>query len=114
MNRQAWQRQAWWMQRLSAMVLACCVVVHLATMIYAVRGGLSASEILQRTQGSWLFGIFYGLFILGCAVHVPIGVTNIAEEWFGIRGLKSILLGQVFTWAILVLGGRALWGVIAP
>ena len=42
----------WGAQRISAMVLALCVIVHLLTMIYAVRSGLSAAEILGRTQGS--------------------------------------------------------------
>ena len=42
------QARRWYWQRLSAMVLALCVVVHLALMIVAVRGGLSAGEILSR------------------------------------------------------------------
>lgn len=108
------QRRRWCAQRISAVVLACCVVVHLGVMVYAVRGGLSATEILERTQGSWLFGAFYSVFVLGCAAHVPIGVANIAEEWFGIRGLKSVLIAQLFTWGILILGLRAVWGGIAP
>ena len=33
-------------QRLSAAVLALAVAVHLATILYAVRGGLTAGEIL--------------------------------------------------------------------
>ena len=41
----------WVAQRASAAVLALCVAVHLATMVYAIRGGLSAAEILSRTQG---------------------------------------------------------------
>ena len=41
-------------QRLSAMVMAPLVLGHLAVMIYAVRGGLSAEEVLSRTQGSIL------------------------------------------------------------
>ena len=34
------QALLWLAQRASAAVLALCIVVHLATMIYAVRGGL--------------------------------------------------------------------------
>jgi len=108
------QRRRWCVQRISALVLAGCVLVHLGVMVYAVRGGLSASEILERTQGNWLFGAFYGVFVLGCAAHVPIGVATIADEWFGIRGLKSALVAQLFTWGILILGLRAVWGVVAP
>ena len=39
-------------QRMTALLMAPLVVGHLAVMIYAVQGGLSASEILGRTQGS--------------------------------------------------------------
>ena len=46
------QVRLWAAQRVSAVVLALCVLVHLATLVYAVRGGLSAAEILGRTRGS--------------------------------------------------------------
>ena len=40
-------------QRASApSVLALAVAVHLATILYAVRGGLTAGEILGRTRGN--------------------------------------------------------------
>ena len=58
------QAKRWYWQRISAMLLALLVLVHLAVMVYAVRGGLSAAEILGRTQGSWAFGAFYALFVL--------------------------------------------------
>jgi fumarate reductase subunit C len=48
------QALLWAAQRISAAVLALCVVVHLVTIIYAVRNGLSAAEILGRTRGNVL------------------------------------------------------------
>ena len=42
------------LQRASAAVLAFAVTVHLATILYAVRGGLTAGEVLGRTRGSGL------------------------------------------------------------
>ena len=75
----------WGAQRISAMLLAVCVIVHLITIIYAVRNGLSASEILGRTRGSVAWGGFYALFVMAVAVHAPIGVRNICAE-FGWRG----------------------------
>ncbi|PWT86438.1 MAG: succinate dehydrogenase, partial [Proteobacteria bacterium] len=63
----------WLAQRASAGVLALCVVVHLVTVILAVRSGLSAGEILARTRGSATWAAFYGLFVLAVAVHAPIG-----------------------------------------
>ena len=73
------QARRWYWQRISAMVLALCVLVHLGVMVYAVRGGLTAAEILGRTQGNWTFGAFYAIFVVACAAHVPVGVANIAR-----------------------------------
>ena len=53
------QAKLWYAMRASSMVLAVCVLVHIVTVIYAVRGGLSAAEILGRTHGNWIFGTFY-------------------------------------------------------
>ena len=40
------------LQRASAAVLALCVLVHLATILYAVRHGLSAQAIVTRMRAS--------------------------------------------------------------
>ena len=53
------------LQRLTALIMAPLVLGHLALMIYAVQGGLSASEILGRTQGSVFWALFmHFLFLL--------------------------------------------------
>ena len=69
------------LQRLTAMVMAPFVLVHVGLVIYAVRGGLTAGEILSRTEGNWLWIVFYGLFVVSVSVHVPIGLRNILIEW---------------------------------
>ncbi|MBJ7504081.1 MAG: hypothetical protein JHC68_08425, partial [Polynucleobacter sp.] len=63
------QAKLWYLQRISAMVLGICVAIHLAIIFYAIRGGLTAGEILGRTQGNWLFAIFYEIFVLACFIH---------------------------------------------
>ena len=75
------QAKLWYWQRLSAMVLALCVVSHLAMIVYASRGGLTAAEILARTRGNAPFAAFYSVFVAACAIHVPIGLKSIAVEW---------------------------------
>jgi fumarate reductase subunit D len=50
-------------------VLAVCVLVHLATIIYAVQGGLTAAEILGRTRGNHAWLAFYTVFVLAVSVH---------------------------------------------
>lgn len=94
------------------MVLALCVLVHLAVMIYAVRGGLSAGEILGRTQGNWGFAAFYVVFVVACAVHVPVGVANISREWWGMGARASLWLSQAFGLLLLVMGLHAVYAVV--
>ncbi len=107
------QAKRWYWQRLSAMVLALCVLVHLAVMIYAVRGGLSAAEILGRTQGNWGFAAFYAVFVVACVVHVPVGLANIAIEWWGLGERAALWLSRAFGLLLLVMGLRAVYAVVA-
>ena len=105
------EAKLWYWQRISAMVLALCVVVHLAVMIYAVRGGLTGAEILGRTRGSFSFAAFYGIFVIACAVHVPVGLMRIFEEWLRLDRFLSVVLAKMFGVTILFLGLRAVYGV---
>ena len=102
---------AWLAQRASAALLALCVAVHLATMIVAVRGGLSAADILGRTRGSAVWAAFYGLFVLAVAIHAPLGLRTIASEWLGWRGHGADAACAVIALALLALGGLAVAAV---
>ncbi len=99
-------------QRLSAMVMAPLVLVHLATMMYAIQGGLDATEILARTQGSVLWGLFYGLFVVAAAVHGAIGLRVITHEWFKVTGARLEVLTLLVGIGVLGLGGRAVIAVV--
>ncbi len=105
------QTLLWVAQRASAAVLALCVLVHLATLIYAVRGGLTAAEILSRTQGSAAWFAFYSLFVLAIVVHVPIGLRAVLGEWLGWRG--AIREAVLFLLALFLAfsGMKAVFGV---
>jgi fumarate reductase subunit C len=103
----------WAAQRISALVLAVCVVVHLVTAIYAIRSGLSAAEILSRTRGSVGWAVFYGAFVAAIAVHAPIGLRNVVSELVGWRG-RSLDGALVLVALMLAYGGwRAVYGVVA-
>jgi len=99
------------LQRLSAVILAPLVVVHLLTILYAVRGGLSAEEILARTEGMSIWTIFYALFVLAIAIHAPLGLRKILVEWLCLprrwAGFVSLLLFA----GLLLMGGRAVLAV---
>ncbi|HEY8710689.1 MAG TPA: succinate dehydrogenase [Burkholderiaceae bacterium] len=106
------QARRWYWQRISAMVLAICVVAHLAVILYAVRGGLSAAEILGRTRGNWGFAAFYTVFVVACAIHVPAGIANIAEEWAGLGQRAALWLARGLAVVLLVAGLRAVIAVV--
>lgn len=103
----------WGVQRASAAVLALCVTVHLATIVYAVQGGLSAAEILGRTRGSAGWFAFYALFVLAAAVHAPIGLRAVASEWLGWHGRSRDLALLFLSAALLWTGMRAVLSVFA-
>ena len=100
------------LQRGSALVLAPLVVAHLALIVMVSRDGLSAAEILARTQGSAGWAAFYGLFVAAAAVHAPIGLRNVIREatpWQG-RGL-DLAMALLFL-VMLALGLRAVIAVV--
>ena len=103
----------WLAQRASAAVLAVCVVVHLVTIVYAVRGGLTAAEILARTRGHAGWFAFYSIFVLAVAVHAPIGLRPIMTEWLGWRGRSRDVIALGFAALLAWMGMRAVLTVFA-
>jgi len=87
------------LQRITALIMAPLVIGHIAVMIVAVQGGLSAAEILGRTQGSLWWAIFYGTFALAVSIHAAIGLRTIAFE---MAALKDGAL-DFLSWAVFVL-----------
>jgi fumarate reductase subunit C len=107
------QTVLWLAQRVTAAILAVCVIVHLATIVYAVQGGLTAAEILGRTRGSTAWLAFYSLFVLAAAIHAPIGLRTVLGEWLRWRGAAREVFLALFALALLGLGMRAVIGVFA-
>ncbi|HET7848258.1 MAG TPA: succinate dehydrogenase [Pseudolabrys sp.] len=100
-------------QRFTAFVLACAVAVHLGTILYAVRGGLTAADILGRTHGNIAFAVFYGVFVVAVAIHAPIGLRNVLREWTPWRGITLDIALGLFSILLLVLGFRAVFAVFS-
>ncbi len=101
----------WGAQRISAMALAVCVIVHLVTMIYAVRSGLSGAEILGRTQGNIGWLAFYAVFVAAISVHGPIGLRTILAEIFNWRGHGANVFAAVVGLSLAMWGLRAVMAV---
>ena len=95
------------LQRITALIMAPLTLGHIAVMIYAVQGGISAAEILSRTQGSVFWFLFYGCFVVAVSIHGAIGIRVVVHETFGVTG-KAL---SWFTW--LVAAGLMALGLYA-
>lgn len=107
------QTHLWAVQRVTAMLLALAVVVHLVMIVTAVRGGLSAAEILARTQGNTAWLLFYIVFALAAGLHGAIGLRNIASETIGLRGRTADLAWLAAGLLTAAFGIRAALGLYA-
>lgn len=92
-------------------MLGLCVLVHLATIIYAVQGGLTGAEILARTRGNAGWLAFYTIFVAAVAVHAPIGLRSVLGEWLGWRGGARDAALVAFALVLAGTGMRAVLGV---
>lgn len=98
-------------QRLSALLLGPLVLAHLALIIIAVRNGLTAEEILSRTQGNVAWAFFYTTFVIAVSIHAPIGLRNVLNEWTSLNVRIVNVTVFVFAALLLVLGLRAVIAV---
>jgi fumarate reductase subunit C len=107
------QTHLWIAQRVTAMVLALAVIVHLATIVYAVRDGLSGAEIVARLRGSEAWFAFYAVFALAAGLHGAIGLRVIAAETLGWRGRGFDLAWLALGLLTAAFGIRAAAGLYA-
>lgn len=99
------------LQRITAIILAPLVLIHLAGILYAVEGGLTAGEILARTRGNHLLTLFYGVFVLCVSIHGAIGLRNILIEWAGMPRRIAMPVMAATALVLLALGMRAVVAV---
>lgn len=100
-------------QRISALIMAPLVLMHIAVMIYAIQGGLTAAEILGRTQGSVMWFAFYGTLVVAVSAHGAIGLRTVLSEWAGLRGTPLNATAWGLGALLLILGMQAVYGVTA-
>lgn len=101
----------WYWQRITAMAMALFVAIHMTIMIYAMKGGLTAGEILGRTQGSIAWALFYGIFVVLVTIHASIGIRNTLVEWAGLSTKTAGMAGNLIGLILLIMGLRAVWAV---
>ncbi len=104
------QTRLWLAQRISALVLAVAVTVHLIGIVTAVQGGLTAAEIIERVGGNGVLALFYGVFVIACTVHAPIGLRTVLAEMTTFKPASVNGIAFTFAAVILLLGLQAVLG----
>ena len=99
-------------QRATAAVMVPLVLLHIAVIFYATRKGMTAADILSRTQGSIVWATYYGLFVAAASIHASIGVRNVLSEWSPLTDRRAGLLAVTFGLLLAVLGARAVFAVV--
>ncbi len=95
-------------QRVTGALLALLLLIHLITIMFAVQGDLSVSEIVARVRGNVAWITFYGLFIIIVVMHAMIGLRNILTEMSNLN--RRVIDLAVITYAAvtLILGVEAI------
>ena len=106
------ERRLFIAQRASAVILGPLVIVHLALILLAVRGGLSAEEIVARTEGSVWWVLFYGVFVIAVAIHAAIGLRNVLREWTTVDRALLDWSMALFSVLLLALGLRSIVAIL--
>ena len=101
----------WVAQRLTAALLIVGAVIHMATNVYAVRGGLSAAEVVDRIHGNQVWLVFYLAFATTAAIHGPLGLRTILLEMTPIKACRINVAMGGFAVIVLWLGWRAVLGL---
>jgi fumarate reductase subunit C len=99
-------------QRATAALMLPLVLLHVAVIFYATRGGMTAADILARTRGSIVWAALYGSFVITAAVHAAIGVRNVLTEWSPLGERAASLFAMAFGAVLLLLGLRAVAAVV--
>ena len=100
------------LQRLTAALMVPLIFVHIITIVYAIGNGLTAKEILARTQGDLGWALFYAAFVLAAAVHGAIGVRTVLIEWTRMRSSSADIAMWIIGIVLTVLGLRAVIAVV--
>jgi len=103
----------WIVQRGAALVLALAVTVHLVTIIYAVRHGLSAAAVLERLHSNVAWLLFYLVFAAAAALHGGIGLRTIIRETTRWRGASLEVAVGAFILLVALAGWRAAGALFA-
>lgn len=112
MSRPRLEAWLWLVQRGSALAMLPLAAAHLALVMLAVDGGLTATQILDRTQGNIAVAVFYLAFVLCAGIHAALGLRSLCGEFIGWRGPGVDAAAALIGLALWFLGWRAVWAVV--
>jgi succinate dehydrogenase subunit C len=102
------------LQRITALLMVPLILTHVYVIFHATANGLTANEILARTEGSIGWALFYGLFVLLAAIHGAIGVRTVLREWAGLGRAAASVASAALAVLLAALGARAVIAVVLP
>lgn len=102
------------LQRATAALMVPLIAIHLIVIYIATAKGLTAADVLARTRGSIVWGVFYSLFVVLAAGHAAIGVRVVLREWTRLSPSARDGIAITFGLALLLLGMRAVVAVVLP
>ena len=100
----------WLLQRLSAIILSACTIIHIITIINSVKIGLTSADIINRIGANYGWFIFYLIFVLSASIHAPIGIRSILKESTNASNVTITLITIIFAILLVSLGIWSIWG----
>ena len=101
-------------QRATALLMIPLILAHLLIIFYATGKGITAADILSRTEGSLGWALFYSVFVILAALHGAIGLRSVLREWTSLRGVLLDATMFLFAGLLIALGARAVIAVTLP
>jgi fumarate reductase subunit C len=93
---------SWLMQRLTGLVLAICLVVHVASTHLLRAGHIDAAFVRERLAQEPAMMAFYGIFIVALVYHACNGIWAVLLDFNASRGARRAM------GVLLYLAGAAL------
>jgi succinate dehydrogenase / fumarate reductase membrane anchor subunit len=85
---------AWFLQRISAVILFVLLMVHFVTYHFIAKGVIKYTDIVAKMKSPW-FTLIQFLFLISALYHGLNGIWAIAEDYCHHRGLRLTILALI-------------------
>jgi len=99
----------WLWQRITGILLAFLVIVHLNVLHFGQRQFIDFKLVSQRLQSSFLWVIFYAVFAVVVLFHGLNGAWQIMADYRPSSGVRKVV--KTFLWALGIVA--AVYAIIA-